>query len=425
MILRMLSAAMVLFAAPVEQYTLPNGMVVVLEVDRSTPWVAVSVTVNAGSKNDPQGQEGLAHLVEHLMFSRALHTEESPGYTNFRSGSLRSNGTTSVDFTRYFETVPREHLQTILWMESDRMGFQDMRFVSSLDVEKERRTIGNEYWERRESNLGISVFEDLKRRTFPKNHHYQRGGFAGRTDSEPLTLEHIRRFVRDHYRPNNMVLSLVGDLPNETRAWVDKYFATIPKAEGEATSSPTPPSSTQTDPAFDTVLPETVFAAGGAATAVYWSWPVAVLDAQEDAVGDVLAALVPMLNHRVNQQLSATVVLDAAYTEYVEGGMFYLRATCWYDRNCEATHALEIAHQTLADSSVSDALVLRASNVVRLEREMWRESIEGRAEWNARAALTGETLVDSVTPTHEVLRQFVSTHLRGESKSILRIEAAR
>ena len=214
-----------------EQYTLPNGLRVILSPEPSTPTVAVNVWYHVGSKNEEPGRTGFAHLFEHVMFTGSgnvpygLHDR----YTGGVGGS--NNGTTDNDRTLYYETVPSNYLETALWLEADRMGF----LLESLDVAKlnaQRDIVKNERREGVENQPYGAVDEIFAAEMYPKGHPYSWDVIGSMADLSAASEEDVKNFFRLYYAPNNAVLTIVGDFdPAQAKAWITKYFAGIPRGK--------------------------------------------------------------------------------------------------------------------------------------------------------------------------------------------------
>ncbi len=225
-----------------EKLTLNNGLEVILHQDSTLPLVAVSVWYHVGPVNEPPKRSGFAHLFEHLMFagSRDVGTHfdqllESIGATNV-------NGTTNWDRTNYFETVPREFLELVLWIESDRMGFLiDGLSQKALDIQRD--VVKNE---RRQSfenapygPSSLAMMDTL----FPVGHPYHGAVIGSMQDLTAATFDDVKAFYRDYYAPSNATLALAGDFDlSRAKNWIEKYFGTLrnlPKPKTPAyTSSP-------------------------------------------------------------------------------------------------------------------------------------------------------------------------------------------
>jgi zinc protease len=223
-----------------EKYRLDNGLQVILHQDRKLPVVHVNLWYHVGSKNERPGRTGFAHLFEHMMFQGSKHADgeyityiERAG-ANLREGGV--NGTTSFDRTNYFETVPREALEYVLWLESDRMGFlTDALTQEKLDnqrdvVKNERR----QSYENVPSGRAIQmIFENL----FPKGHPYSWLVIGSQEDLDAATVEDVKEFFNTFYTANNCSLVVAGDFEaNEAKQLVEKYFG--PLAPGPALDRP-------------------------------------------------------------------------------------------------------------------------------------------------------------------------------------------
>jgi zinc protease len=222
---------------PFERYTLPNGLTVILSIDRTTPTVAVNVWYHVGSKNEVVGRTGFAHLFEHVMFTGSgnvpygLHDKLTEGV----GGS--NNGTTNNDRTTYYETVPSNYLESALWLEADRMGF----LLESLDLAKlnaQRDIVKNERRQGVDNQPYGRANEILAQHTYPSTHPYSWDVIGSMADLSAATEDDVKSFFRLYYAPNNAFLALVGDFdPAQAKAWVTKYFGGIPR--GKAITRPT------------------------------------------------------------------------------------------------------------------------------------------------------------------------------------------
>jgi zinc protease len=216
---------------PFEDYTLPNGLRVILSPDKTVPTAAVNVWYHVGSKNEEPGRTGFAHLFEHVMFTGSGHIPYGihDKYTNGVGGS--NNGTTDNDRTLYYETIPSNYLETALWLESDRMGF----LLDSLDIAKlnaQRDIVKNERRQRVDNVPYGRVGEILSSATYPKTHPYSWSVIGSMEDLSAASEEDVKSFFRLYYAPNNAILTIVGDFdPAQTRQWITKYFGAIPRGK--------------------------------------------------------------------------------------------------------------------------------------------------------------------------------------------------
>ena len=216
---------------PIETKTLDNGLTVVVSEDHSSPTVGVSVVYHVGMRLEPKNRTGFAHLFEHLMFEGTPNAPEGVFDKVISGGGGRNNGSTRPDFTNYIETAPVSALESILWLEADRMKTLDFKpetLKNQQDVVKEeiRVNVKNQPY-------GGFMWIDIGQQAFQKweNNHDGYGSFK---DLEGASLDDVRAFHRDFYGPNNAVLGISGDVtPEQAFALAQKYFGAIP-------SRPTP-----------------------------------------------------------------------------------------------------------------------------------------------------------------------------------------
>jgi zinc protease len=212
---------------PYEKYRLPNGLEVILHRDTGLPLVTVNVWYHVGPANEPQGRSGFAHLFEHLMFGGSRHVGTRMDTLLESVGATNSNGTTSWDRTNYFETVPREHLELVLWIESDRMGFLSEAFaMDRLDVQRD--VVKNERRQAYENApYGPSELA-LYHALFPREHPYHGAVIGSVEDLDRATVQDVAAFYDAYYAPSNATLALVGDFdPAQAKGLVHKYFGTL------------------------------------------------------------------------------------------------------------------------------------------------------------------------------------------------------
>jgi zinc protease len=216
---------------PHETYKLPNGLSVILSVDKSTPTVAVDVWYHVGSKNELPGRTGFAHLFEHVMFTGSGHAPY--GVHDKLTGGIggSNNGTTDNDRTTYYETVPSNYLEDQIWLEADRMGF----LLDTLDLAKlnaQRDIVKNERRQRVDNVPYGRAGEILGHATYPASHPYSWDVIGSMTDLSAASENDVKNFFRTYYAPNNAILTIVGDFdPAQAKAWVTKYFADLPKGK--------------------------------------------------------------------------------------------------------------------------------------------------------------------------------------------------
>jgi predicted Zn-dependent peptidase len=213
---------------PYETFTLDNGLRVVVHEDRKAPVVAVSIWYNVGSKDEPAGRTGFAHLFEHIMFNGS---ENAPGeyfeYTR-QMGATDLNGTTWFDRTNYFQTVPRPALERALFLESDRMGHL-LGAVTQENLSNQIGVVQNEKRQGDNQPFGLVEYAQLEA-LFPQGHPYRHSTIGSMADLSAASLETVRNWFRENYGPNNAVLVLAGDIDAaEARPLVERYFGDIPR----------------------------------------------------------------------------------------------------------------------------------------------------------------------------------------------------
>ncbi len=211
---------------PFEKFTLDNGLTVVVHEDRKAPLVAVSVWYKVGSKDEPEGKSGFAHLFEHLMFNGSENYNDDWFKPLQEVGATGLNGTTNVDRTNYFQTVPTPALDRVLWMESDRMG----HLLGAIDLPRlneQREVVKNEKRQGENQPYG-RVFERILDGLFPANHPYEHTTIGSMADLDAASLDDVKEWFKNYYGAANAILVLAGDIDAKSaRPLVEKYFGDI------------------------------------------------------------------------------------------------------------------------------------------------------------------------------------------------------
>ena len=217
---------------PVESYRLPNGLLVTLSEDHTAPIVAVNLWYHVGSADEKPGRTGFAHLFEHMLFQGSAHVAANEHFELIQRAGGTLNGSTWLDRTNYFETVPSNELALVLWLEADRMGgllpaMTQQKLDTQRDVVKNERrwTVDNQpygsWWER------------LPALVFPPDHPFHHSLMGSMEDLRAASLADISAFFATYYTPDNAVLSIAGDFDaTEARRLVEQYFGPIPPGGG-------------------------------------------------------------------------------------------------------------------------------------------------------------------------------------------------
>ena len=211
-----------------ERFTLDNGLRVIVHEDRKSPIVSVNVTYEVGSKDEPAGKTGFAHLFEHLMFNGSENFDHDFFVGLKEMGAAQYNGTTSTDRTNYFQTVPKSALEQILFLESDRMGHllgavTQEKLDTQIGVVKNEKRLGDD--RPFGSRIWYEIFENL----YPVGHPYHHSTIGSMEDLDNASMDDVHEWFRTYYGAANAILVLTGDIDaGEARPLVEKYFGDIP-----------------------------------------------------------------------------------------------------------------------------------------------------------------------------------------------------
>jgi len=207
---------------------LANGLRVIVAEDHLAPVVAVNLWYDVGSKHEQPGRTGFAHLFEHVMFQGSAHVGKAEHIALVQAAGGTMNGTTWLDRTNYFETLPSHELELALWLEADRMGTL-LDALSQENLDNQREVVKNEKrWSYDNRPYG-SWNEKLQAHLFPPEHPYHHPTIGSMADLDAASLDDVSAFFRTYYAPNNAVLSVVGDCDDaQVRTWAERYFGAIP-----------------------------------------------------------------------------------------------------------------------------------------------------------------------------------------------------
>ncbi|SFP57229.1 M16 family metallopeptidase [Sphingomonas rubra] len=303
---------------PYQQFTLSNGLRVIVHTDRKAPVVAVSVWYDVGSKNEPKGKTGFAHLFEHLMFNGSENAPDDFFEPLKQVGATNYNGTTFYDRTNYFETVPKAALERALFLESDRMGYL-LGAVTQAKLDEQRGVVQNEKRQGDNQPYGLVDYK-ITEGLFPATHPYGHDTIGSMADLDAASLQTVKDWFTDHYGPNNAVLVLAGDIDVATaRPLVEKYFSAIKR--GPQSKAPPAPIPTLPAPKAETMTDRV------AAVMITRNWAVPGLNDKDAVLLDVAAGVLGGLsssrfdNILVKQEKLA-VSASASNNSYAQVGTF-------------------------------------------------------------------------------------------------------
>ena len=266
-----------------EKYSLPNGLEVILSHDDRLPVVAVNLWYHVGAFHEQPGRTGFAHLFEHRMFQGSRHVGDDAHISMLeRLGATSLNGTTSFDRTNYFQTVPSHHLETALWLESDRMGFL-LDTLSEEKLKNQQDVVKNERRQNYETAPYGLANEQAWQVLFPAPHPYFGRVIGSMEDLDAATLDDVKAFFETWYAPSNATLAIVGDYdPATIRGLIEKYFGTLPTRPKP--QSPAVPKISLSEP-VEIRVDETV----ASLPLLQVSWHTPAFFEEGDATADVLA----------------------------------------------------------------------------------------------------------------------------------------
>ncbi|MGV3512939.1 MAG: M16 family metallopeptidase [Novosphingobium sp.] len=379
---------------PYESFKLDNGLTVLVNTDRKAPVVAVSVWYGVGSKNEPKGKTGFAHLFEHLMFNG---TENVPGdfFTPLQQvGATDVNGTTWFDRTNYFETVPTAALDMVLMMESDRMGHL-LGAVTQKVLDNQRAVVQNEKRQGDNNPYGIVEYEQLEN-LYPSGHPYHHSTIGSMADLDSASLDDVKGWFTDHYGPNNAILVLSGDIDAATaKAKVAKWFGDIkPGPQVKPVSAPVP------------TLPSTVSKTikdQVATTRIYRMWAVPGLDNPDylplDLAASVLGGLASSrLDDALVREQKVAVSVSADAEVFAQAAQFVIKADVTPGQDpAKVAAALdaEIA-RFINEGPTQDELMRAATSATASEIR----GLERTGGFNGKAPTLAEGLLYSSSPEH-------------------------
>jgi len=374
---------------PHQKYTLDNGLTVILHEDHDLPQVVVNLWYDVGSKDEVPGRSGFAHLFEHLMFMGTTRLPDA-GFDELMEGHGGwNNAWTAEDATDYYDVGPSHLLETLLWMEADRMdGLASAMTQEKLD--KQRDVVRNERRQTTEDTPYGMAWAALPQICFPDGHPYAHPVIGSHEDLVAATVEDVVGFFSTWYVPNNASLVVAGDFdPEAIKPIIEAYFGHLParplppRAQPQAPTLPAQPLTEMTD---RVQVPLTMIA---------WHSPAAYEDG--DAALDVLAAL--LSDGRSSRLVDALVqrgglALEASASQYSQklSSQFFVELKPTPAATLEQLEALVFAElQAIAAEGPTDAELERIRNQLEVSFLQGLESLQGRASrLNRYQAMLGD-----------------------------------
>jgi zinc protease len=372
------SAAMAATSIPPMQYkhrVLPNGLAVYSVQERATPTVSVQVWYGVGSKDDPEGRSGFAHLFEHIMFksTKNMKSEMMDRLTEDVGGF--NNATTFDDATAYYEVIPSNYLQTLLWAEAERLGSLN---VDEPNFKSERDVVKEEYRFRILAPPYGRLFYALETNSFVK-HPYRRPGIGSIEQLDAATIDDVRAFHSTFYRPDNATLIVVGDFEQQQLdAWVDQYFTPLAKPDAAMPAVSVQEPARTEEKRVDEYAPNVPLPAVG----LTWLIPAA---SHPDAVPLALAATIlgegessRLQEKLVRGEISQEVDVNADLREDL--GLFGIVSIMGSEHQpADAEKIIRAEVASLAEKGVPAAELEKAKNLVVTSALRQRETSNGKA----------------------------------------------
>jgi len=291
-----------------EKYSLANGLQVILYPDNSVPVTAVNIWYRVGSANEKKGMTGFAHLFEHMMFQGSQNIPKEGHFRYIQEAGGNLNGSTSIDRTNYYETVPANYLELALWLESDRMGFM-LPGLTQEKLDNQKEVVMNERRQRYENQPYGKAWETLFSNLFSEDHPYHWPTIGWMEDIAKFELDDVRKFFQTYYTPNNSALVIGGNFDKtQTKELVDKYFSSIPKG---INTIPAVPVLLQSLPGNKKVVMED----NVQLSRVYLAWHTEKAFDENDAALDVLSDI---LSSAKNSRLHKTLMFDKQIAQDAE-----------------------------------------------------------------------------------------------------------
>jgi zinc protease len=408
---------------PFKHVTLPNGLEIYTVEDHKSPTVAVQVWYHVGSKDDPNGRSGFAHLFEHMMFKGNDHLAEDAFDDLTENIGGENNAFTADDVTVYHEVVPSNHLEPILWAEAERMSqlaLNDKNFSSERDVVKE------EYRQRILANPYGEFLLDIDRKSFAV-HPYKRPGIGNIAELDASKLPEVQAFHSTFYRPDNATLIVVGDFnQEELDGWIKQYFGAVTKPSEKIpriTAKEPPRKEDKLEKSYSAKAPLPAIAITYLAPSVRSKDAPALSLAEEILSGGSSSRLYQALVYE--QQVAQSVSCGADLHEDL--GLFVFRAIL------ASGKPVEIAKKSLTDQidsvlkkGVTEAELAKAKNRLLASKLLERETSNGKANALGEAAViygdaarvnTDLAMVQAVTTAQ--IKEVLNKYIAGKKKVVI------
>jgi zinc protease len=309
---------------PYTQFTLPNGLHVILHQDRTIPVAAVNLWYHVGSGREKPGRTGFAHLFEHVMFEGSAHVAEGEFDAWLEAAGGTNNGSTSTDRTNYVIDVPRHALELALFLESDRMGHL-LPTLTQSKLDGQRDVVKNEKRQRVDNQPYGQAFVELPAMMYPPGHPYSWPTIGSMEDLTAASLNDVVEFFKTYYVPNNASLVVAGDIEFEpTRRLIEKWFGDIP---GGAPGPPLAPAPARLEAVTRKTITDRV-----KLPRLYLAWHTPAFYAPGDAAMDVVASLLAdgknsRLYRRLVYELQIAQDVSAFQQSQALGSLFQIVAT--------------------------------------------------------------------------------------------------
>jgi predicted Zn-dependent peptidase len=395
---------------PYERFTIANGLRVIVHTDRKAPVVAVSVWYDIGSKQEPKGKTGFAHLFEHLMFNGSENADDDWFQQTTQMGATVTNGSTWYDRTNYYETVPVGALERTLYLESDRMG----HLLGAVTPEKLANQIGVVQNEKRQGDnkpFGLVSYAQTEA-LFPASHPYGHETIGSMADLSAASLDDVKQWFRDHYGPNNAVLVLSGDIDAKTaRPLVERYFGDIPRGpQARPVAAPVPTLKARTEIVLKDRVPT---------ARLYRTWVVPGLN-DPDAVALDMGASV--LGGLASSRLDNALVRDEQLAVRVTAGLQSFAQMGQFEVTADVKPGIDPAVVGRRLDALIAELVAKGPTKAELNRVVTRQAlgaVNALQTVNGKATLLAEGELYSHDPNH-----FASDLAKAASMTPAKVQAA-